>query len=365
MSKLLSQGSFGCTFYPGINCKGKPMYNDKTITKIQPKDKNSENEMIIGSVIRTIPAYTLFFLPVIHTCSINLRKISQKEISKCKIIKNYKGVYVAMEVPYLKDIPFIDIVKTKTAKDIILTVIESYKYLLMALDKLQKVKIVHFDLKLDNILFSESSYYPRIIDFGISIPIEKISVDTNLKKYFYIYAPEYYIWCIDIHIICFLIYKTKNMLTLQEAETIANEYVDHNLSLDFFPKEFRQHYLDSCVAYVKTYANKPKTDVISELIGYSDTWDNYSLSVMYLRMLTILFPQDNSKNKFFHLFGEILVKNIDPDPRERLSIAESEKQFSDIFYMDVEVDSYLNIAKHFEEEKPIITKNLSNQIDSM
>lgn len=365
MSKLLSQGSFGCTFYPGINCKGKPMYNDKTVTKIQEKDKISENETIMGSVIRNIPAYTLFFLPVINTCSINLRKISQKEISKCKIIKNYKGTYIAMEVPYMKHIPFIDIIKFKTAKDIILTVIESYKYLLMALDKLQKVKIVHFDLKLENILFSESSYYPRIIDFGISIPIEKISVDTNLKKYFYIYAPEYYIWCMDIHIICFLIYKTKNVLTLQDAETIATEYVDHNMCLDFFPKEFRQPYLDSCLAHVKTYVNKPKTDVITELLGYSDTWDNYSISVMYLRMLTVLFPKNKSENKFIYLFGEILVKNIHPDPQQRLTITDSGKQFSDIFYMDIDVDSYLNIAKHFEEEQPMITKNISDQIDSM
>lgn len=359
MSKLLSQGSFGCTFYPGIRCKDKPMYNYKTITKIQVKDKISTNEAYIGSIIRDIPSYTLFFLPVINECPVNLRKISQKEISKCKIIKNYKNKYVAMEVPYVKEIKFVDIIKTKTAKYIILTVIETYKYLLMALDKLQQAQIVHFDLKLDNILFHGKTFDPRIIDFGISIPVKNVTT-SNLENYFYSYAPEYYVWCLDIHIICFLTQETNHTLTKEEAETIATLYVGNHRALEFFPKEFTRQYLDLCIAQVKRYVGKPKEDLIKELIRYSNTWDNYSLSVMYLQMLTLLFPEDHSENKFILLFGEILLKNIHPDPLQRLSLKESEKQFSEIFYMDITMDSYLNIATRLEEEKPSVTAHLGS-----
>lgn len=359
MSKLLSQGSFGCTFYPGISCKGKPVYNDKTITKIQVKDQNSTNEAYIGSIIRDIPSYSLFFLPVINECPINLRKISQKEISKCKIIKNYKNIYVAMEVPYVKEIKFVDMIKTKTAKDIILTVIETYKYLLMALDKLQQVQVVHFDLKLENILFHGKTFDPRIIDFGISIPVKNITT-SNLEPFFYSYAPEYYVWCLDIHIICFLTQETNHTFTKEDAETIATLYVGNHRALEFFPKEFARQYLDLCIAQVKRYVGKPKEDLLQELISYSNTWDNYSLSVMYLRMLILLFPQDHSKNKFMVLFGEILLKNIHPDPLQRLSLKESGKQFSDIFYMDIDMDSYLNIASRLEQEKPAITTRLAS-----
>lgn len=359
MSKLLSQGSFGCTFYPGVSCDGNPAYNDKTITKIQLKDKNSINEAYIGSIIRDIPSYTLFFLPVINECPINLRKISQKEISKCKIIKNYSNIYVAMEVPYVKEIKFVDMIKTKTAKDIILTVIESYKYLLMALDKLQQVDVVHFDLKLDNILFHGKTFDPRIIDFGISIPIKNLT-SSNRVQYFYSYAPEYYVWCLDIHIICFLTQETNNTFTQEDAETIATLYVGNHRALEFFPKEFAREYLNLCIAQVKHYVGKPKEYVIKELIRYSNTWDNYSLSVMYLRMLTLLFPEDHYKNKFMHLFGKILLKNIHPDPLQRLSFKESGKQFYDIFYMDIDVDSYLNIASRLEQDKPTIATQLSS-----
>jgi len=53
----------------------------------------------------------------------------------------------------------------------------------MALEKLQQVNVVHFDLKLDNILFNEITYDPRIIDFGISIPIKNLNRD-EFKKLF-------------------------------------------------------------------------------------------------------------------------------------------------------------------------------------
>lgn len=351
MSK--NMGSFGCRFYPEI--KGNP-----TITKIQLRNNKSDNESKIGSIISNIPSYTLFFLPVMNECPINLRKISQKEISKCKIIKSYKHEYVAMEMPYIKSIKFIDIIQTKTAKEIILILIESYKYLLTALDKLQQVNIVHFDLKLDNMLFCESSYYPRIVDFGIAIPTEKLS-DSNLKNFFYGYAPEYYVWCIDIHIICFLLYETKNIFTLEDAETIAVRYVENNRALDFFPKEFRQHYLDLCIAHIKTYVNSPTKELIWKLIGYSNTWDNYSLSVMYLRVITLLFPKDT----FIDVFGKMLVKNIHPDPQQRLTITDSMKHFSDIFYMDISVEKYLNIAQYLEEEKYTNTQNIITEINSI
>jgi serine/threonine protein kinase len=269
-----------------------------------------------------------------------------------------------MEVPYLKEITFLNMVKTKPSKDIILTVIESYNYLLMALEKLNQVNIVHFDLKLENILFSESSYDPRIIDFGISIPIHKLS-NTNMKNFFYSYAPEYYVWCIEIHIICFLLHETKDALSEEDAEIIATLYVGNNRALEFFSTEYSQTYLEECITQVKTYVDKPKQELIWELIGHSDTWDNYSVSVMYLRMITILFPEGNTKNTFLPRFGKLLAQNIHPDPRKRLTIADSEKQFSDIFYMDEEVENYIQIAKQFEHYKPMITKKLSRQLNSI
>ena len=43
MSNLLSQGGFGCVYYPGIKCNGKTNTNKSIITKLQKNDFNASN----------------------------------------------------------------------------------------------------------------------------------------------------------------------------------------------------------------------------------------------------------------------------------------------------------------------------------
>ena len=49
---FLSEGGFGCVFYPEINCKGKDTNNKQYISKIVEKDYYSENEIKIGTIIQ-------------------------------------------------------------------------------------------------------------------------------------------------------------------------------------------------------------------------------------------------------------------------------------------------------------------------
>ena len=48
MSKLLSQGGFGCVYYPGLKCSDKTDVSKKMVTKLQRDDFNAENEAYIG-----------------------------------------------------------------------------------------------------------------------------------------------------------------------------------------------------------------------------------------------------------------------------------------------------------------------------
>ena len=50
MSKLLSQGGFGCVYYPGIRCKNSKDDDDMNeyVTKLQRNNFNSQNEAAIG-----------------------------------------------------------------------------------------------------------------------------------------------------------------------------------------------------------------------------------------------------------------------------------------------------------------------------
>ena len=351
MSKLLSQGGYGCVFYPGIECNGKTTKDDTIVTKVQEKNFTSDNEIKIGTLIHKQGGYELFFLPVISACDINIRKASRRELSKCKIVKDYKNKYVAMKMVYVENNDFADIIKKNKASDIILTFIESYRYLLMALEKLNTINVVHFDIKLENIIFHGATYDPRIIDFGISIPIDELTKST-MKNYFYVYAPTYYVWCIDINIICFLLHETKNELTEEDAESLAGLYVSANRALELYSPEFINQFLELCVKQTKKYVGRPRDEVIQELLSYSKTWDNYSLSIIYLKLINTLFPNHENSNTFIILMSQILLANIHPDPTRRLSIQDTMTEFSNIFYIEGDVDSYIKLSEQVDNIKP-------------
>ena len=350
MSKLLSQGGFGCVFYPGVDCRGKTIDDDTVVTKIQRKGFNSDNELTIGSLIHKQEEHELFFLPVTSSCDINLRKTSKKELSKCKILKDYKKKYVAMDMTYVDNIDFIDMIKRLNASDIILTLSGTYRYLLMALEKLTDINVVHYDLKLENIMFLSKTHEPRIIDFGISIPIDKLT-KHNMKDYFYVYSPSYYVWCLDINVINFLLHETKGDLTEIDADSIAYLYVSSNRALDMFSPDFISQFLDTCIIQTKKYVGRPRDDVLQELLSYSNTWDNYSLSIIYLIVISTFFAKHGQDSKFVIYFTQLLLKNIHPDPTRRLSITETLLQQTNFLYIEDDVNNYLQLSKSAEIAK--------------
>ena len=89
--KLVSEGGFGCVFYPGIECSGKISDNVKIVSKIQVADKNSENEIKVGQIIKKIHGFTNNFSPVISDCPIEINKLEDPNKSKCGIFKNTKN----------------------------------------------------------------------------------------------------------------------------------------------------------------------------------------------------------------------------------------------------------------------------------
>ena len=64
--KLLSQGSYGCIFKPGMSCENNNP-TTKYITKVQKQKEISEKETIIGKEIKKIVQYEKYFAPIVNT----------------------------------------------------------------------------------------------------------------------------------------------------------------------------------------------------------------------------------------------------------------------------------------------------------
>ena len=112
-TKLISQGTFGCIFYPAIECDGSVSKNKKYASKLVKNNKTDLNEYLIGKIIKRIKLYEYYYAPVVNMCSINLAKIDRLERDMCKIIryKKYPGTdtisassYAIMKIPFIENI---------------------------------------------------------------------------------------------------------------------------------------------------------------------------------------------------------------------------------------------------------------------
>ena len=95
------------------------------------------------------------------------------------------------------------------------------------------------------------------------------------------------------------------------------------------------------------------------------TWDNYALSVMYLKAFRYLFSEGFHRNPMIIHFSQILLLNISPDSDKRLSIDETKKKFNDIFYIDGNVNDYMDLVESVDYDKDLITERIHVDISEL
>ncbi len=78
---------------------------------------------------------------------------------------------------------------------------------------------------------------------------------------------------------------------------------------------------------------------MTDVLQFSNTWDNYALSILYLRILIGIHRSIGIKNKFIILFMKLLVTNIHLNPLKRLSIEMTIEKF-DILLDSLEPKDY-------------------------
>jgi len=333
--ELLSEGGYGCIFRPEIDCDGKSLEKTEYISKIQLYDKSAKKEIELGKIIQTIKGFKNRFVPVLSHCFIDISEIETKDKNDCSILKKKSdNKFILFKILYIEGPTFINfMVKNKNSKQIINNIIHNYNYLLKSIKMLIDKKIVHYDIKGDNILFNERMKLPSIIDFGLSLNMEKINIQ-NLSNYFYVFAPEYYIWPLEIHYLSFIV-KKKRDPTIIDLEFIANEFVLNNIAIiKNFSPQFIEDYKKLCMKQLLAYNKLNYEQAIKKILSCWDTWDNYSLSVLYLKIIYYLNLNGYLDNPFLSFLTEILLINISPDPSKRFNIPDTIHTFNKFLIAD-------------------------------
>ena len=339
MSNLLSQGGYGCVYHPSISCFGNIRKSKKFVSKLQRNDWAASNEIEIGKLIKKIKDYELYFLPVTSSCEINLSNVDKNLLSDCNIVKKRpNSKFILMKMKYLENISFVEFFTSNTNKSNLMfsKLVETYLNINRSISILNENNIVHHDLKIDNILIGAQSLNPIIIDFGISMNMNNITLDDIdiLNENFYIHSPDYYPWCIEIHIVNYIVQERFEdefgNLTSIELREVAKEWVDGNIALDIVSNKFKKNFLEKTYNYVDQFDGMDKNEVINSILSTYKKWDPYSISIIFLKLLSFLYNKGFPNTNFISEFSELCLINLSPNPDDRLTCNDSIKYLYDI-----------------------------------
>ena len=316
--KLINSGAFGCIFKPEYTCSGK-IGSEKYITKIQKNKRTIANELRVSEKVRKIKGYARFFAPVLKYCDVKIKKDRVKDMKKCEVFEDESdkkienSTYISMKMRYvgkhdLRKHIFLSVSTAAFFREILMT----HKHILKAIQKLIANKIIHFDLKYNNLIFDQERKSPIIIDFGQSFSPEELVTDSQISKAFFVFD-QYDYWCIDILICSYITqivglsrWKTE-LVTDSEMKYIFDVFIygkeptyDANNRKNILNDAFKYNILQNPqkIANFETafneYANRfigtgTWWELYSDLIMRTNTWDCYSVAVIYLNILDDVF----------------------------------------------------------------------------
>jgi serine/threonine protein kinase len=311
--RLINKGSYGCIYHTGIKCDGTPE-SDQYITKIQDntQDANAKHEIQISQIIKTIPHFEWYFAPILESCDINIAKMDVESIKKCDpvdaAIQRGSTKLSANKIRFLGNTDMESFfIQQMRSSDFLYRWIENFLSLLKRFSILHEYRIVHNDIKGNNIMIQSKTNKPVLIDFGLSLlipkePYEIKNVPSFFEQFDYKTILPHPFYPIDLALISYVVQKCKEDPEKLEKTITKEDMAEFELSLQTIwfeknpiatlspPPEF----LTEWIVYLET----PKTwkNLYVELIGYYPTWDIYALECTYL-----LFYKENkdriSKNR--------------------------------------------------------------------
>lgn len=378
---VIAEGGYGCVYHPSILCSGKEdtsKNKEKYLTKLQPYDHSAKNEILIGEKIKKIPKYENHFSPIVSMCPIQIGEIEDGLVKQCSLFKkprwkkNKDNEIMIMKMNYIQGDILSNILKTyndedktnvnikTTENNITITktmnnskeekqsvkqgtsiFISTYEHLLDSLELLYDNDIIHYDFKGNNVMYDKDKNKPIIIDFGLSIDLTSLKTEEDYEHTFYVYAPDYYLWCPEIVMLSYL-YSYKRNPTLDELETIAMECAMNNplhYFYELYDENSREMYATELHSYfIENVYKKSLEEATENLMKHTHTWDNYSLSIMYGNILSSMIQEKtinelsdmNDNNIFIVEFFNLLLKNVSANPENRYSIQETKQEFQRI-----------------------------------
>jgi hypothetical protein len=213
-----------------------------------------------------------------------------------------------------------------SSKKYILTIINVYKHILNSIQLLVNNNIFHNHINFGSIVIDDLD--SLLTNFSFSIDYSHKNIEQYIKHFIVAYEPSYIEWPIELHILSYLLTNKLNSLSSYNIENIINEVIKNNNILNTFGGSVVSLYKSEASNYFNKYVNQSYDFILNDILQYVNTWDNYALSILFLRILIGIHKTIGIKNKFIILFMKLLVSNIHLNPLKRFSVDMTIKKFS-------------------------------------
>ena len=297
------------------------------------------NEATISKKIKNIRYYSNYYIILEDYEFINISQLNDKILEKLDLEDEKK--YLIFKYKNDKLIKFNDfMLNIHNPKLFILHTIESFSYLLRSLIILHENNMCFFNLSPQNIVFNmDCGEKPLIQNFRLSLQVSKLNEEyiTNIidNDNDYTHKP------LEVHILFYLIKNNISTISYSFIEQVCEVFINNLSILTLFSENYKESYKLSCIEYLKKYINKPKTEIIFDILEQNNTWDVYSISFLYLHIFGNISRVFSLKRNFLSKIITELTKNISPDPSKRSSLKSLLENFET--YLTYEKDwSFVN-----------------------
>ena len=317
--------------------KRKPIVKKNAIHKIRRIDFFLTNELTNVKKIKTINCYNNYYYVYETSSELKIAELDEDEDinsdSYGREIKSDETVlfkFADRELIYLKT--YLKALSSSTKY--IFTIIYFYKRLLNSVNLLVEKQIIHNHINFETVVVDKRNEMPLLSDLSFSIDLSHKDIEQYITHFFIEYDPSYLEWPLEFHILSYIITNkltsSQNALSNYNIETIVCNVIESNNILKTFGDSVVSSYKQEALEYFKKYVNQTYDYILTDILKHSNTWDNYALSIMFLRILIGIHRSIGKQNKFIIMFMKLLVSNIHLNPLKRLSIGSTTNKFDSI-----------------------------------
>lgn len=352
---VLGHGTYGCVIRPNITC-GKYGSSDKYVSKLIHKSAVKDEIDIINILsINKIPNAEKHFVVPLSYCDINtygfinnLNKHPQlKDIQDCMKIKPNELSVIKDVVNVIQPYGGTEFLKYRTTnpKEQFINLVPYYNQLFEAVIALNKIGVIHRDIKHSNIVIDDREKSLKLIDFGLSCftsdYLNNQHVDNIIIFDENTFRKGYYIWSVELYVFHnfykdpYTVYKLDEQVINNSLEQYKKLWIPNELY-----EKYKKGYLKMCQiinSKVDTIMKiNDKNNRLQEIYSWkkeaNNKFDVFSVGSVLMYEIKQLFKNTNNfYKKYYHeLLDFIIMRMLNMYSYERYDINMAYYQFSEL-----------------------------------